>query len=72
MGNMMSLNISDEVIKAAVQEEVHAGIVKALGDPSVIVRDAIKAMTTRHINEDFVKKGVGKQNHILTGSQKIL
>mgnify|MGYP004455480477 CR=1 FL=1 len=25
MGNMMSLNISDEVIKAAVQEEVHAG-----------------------------------------------
>lgn len=37
MGNMMSLNISDDVIKAAIQEEVHAGIVKALGDPSVIV-----------------------------------
>lgn len=35
MGNMMSLNISDDVIKAAIQEEVHAGIVKALGDPCV-------------------------------------
>lgn len=31
MGNMMSLNISDEVIKAAITEEVRAGIVKALG-----------------------------------------
>ena len=58
MGNMMSLNISDEVIKAAVQEEVHAGIVKALGDPSVIVRDAIKTMTNRYVNErgEFVSK----------------
>lgn len=52
MGNMMSLNISDEVIKAAVQEEVHAGIVKALGDPSVIVRDAIKAMTDKYVDEE--------------------
>ena len=58
MGNMMSLNISDEVIKAAVQEEVHAGIVKALGDPSVIVRDAIKTMTNRYVDErgEFVSK----------------
>lgn len=36
MGNMMSLNISDEVIKAAITEEVRAGIVKALGDTSVV------------------------------------
>lgn len=59
MGNMMSLNISDEVIKAAVQEEVHAGIVKALGDPSVIVRDAIKTMTNRYVNKEgkFCDKG---------------
>ena len=58
MGNMMSLNISDEVIKAAIQEEVHAGIVKALGDPSVIVRDAIKTMTNKYVNErgEFVSK----------------
>ena len=51
MGNMMSLNISDDVIKAAIQEEVHAGIVKALGEPSVIVRDAIKTMTNKYVNE---------------------
>nr|DAT33272.1 MAG TPA: hypothetical protein [Caudoviricetes sp.] len=58
MGNMMSLNISDDVIKAAVQEEVHAGIVKALGDPSVIVRDAIKAMTDKYVDEkgNFCRK----------------
>lgn len=35
MANMMSLNISDEVIKAAVREEVSAGIVKALGNPEI-------------------------------------
>ena len=58
MGNMMSLNISDEVIKAAVQEEVHTGIIKALGDPSVIVRDAIKAMTDKYVDEkgNFCRK----------------
>lgn len=58
MGNMMSLNISDDVIKAAIQEEVHAGIVKALGEPSVIVRDAIKTMTNKYVNErgEFVGK----------------
>jgi hypothetical protein len=58
MGNMMSLNISDDVIKAAIQEEVHAGIVKALGEPSVIVRDAIKTMTNKYVNErgEFVCK----------------
>ena len=59
MGNMMSLNISDDVIKAAIQEEVHAGIVKALGDPSVIVRDAVKVMTNRYVDKDgkFCEKG---------------
>ena len=59
MGNMMSLNISDDVIKAAIQEEVHAGIVKELGDPSVIVRDAIKTMTNRYVNKEgkFCDKG---------------
>lgn len=59
MGNMMSLNISDDVIKAAIQEEVHAGIVKALGDPSVIVRDAIKTMTNRYVDKEgkFCDKG---------------
>ena len=58
MGNMMSLNISDEVIKAAITEEVRAGIVKALGDPSVIVRDAIKTMTDKYVNSngEFCRK----------------
>ena len=36
MANMMSLNISDEVIKEAVREEVSAGIVKALGNPEIV------------------------------------
>ena len=58
MGNMMSLNSSDEVIKAAITEEVRAGIVKALGDPSVIVRDAIKTMTDKYVNSngEFCRK----------------
>lgn len=58
MANMMSLNISDEVIKAAVREEVNAGIVKALGNPEVVVRDAIHEMTNKYVdsNGEFVKK----------------
>lgn len=58
MANMMSLNISDEVIKAAVKEEVQAGIVKALGNPEIIVRDAIHEMTNKYVdsNGEFVKK----------------
>lgn len=58
MANMMSLNISDEVIKAAVREEVNAGIVKALGNPEVVVRDAIHEMTNKYVdsNGNFVKK----------------
>ena len=58
MANMMSLNISDEVIKAAVREEVIAGIVKALGNPEIVVRDAIYEMTDRYVDStgEFVKK----------------
>lgn len=58
MANMMSLNISDEVIKAAVKEEVQAGIVKALGNPEIIVRDAIHEMTDKYVNDrgEFVRK----------------
>lgn len=58
MANMMSLNISDEVIKAAVREEVNAGIVKALGNPEIVVRDAIHEMTDKYVNSngEFVKK----------------
>ena len=58
MANMMSLNVSDEVIKAAVREEVNAGIVKALGNPEVVVRDAIHEMTNKYVdsNGEFVKK----------------
>lgn len=58
MANMMSLNISDEVIKAAVREEVNAGIVKALGNPEIVVRDAIHEMTDKYVdgNGEFVKK----------------
>ena len=62
MANMMSLNISDEVIKAAVREEVNAGIVKALGNPEVLVRDAVHEMTNKYVdsNGEFVKKGSWK------------
>lgn len=58
MANMMSLNVSDEVIKAAVREEVNAGIVKALGNPEVVVRDAIHEMTDKYVNDrgEFVRK----------------
>lgn len=58
MANMMSLNVSDEVIRAAVREEVNAGIVKALGNPEVVVRDAIHEMTNKYVdsNGEFVKK----------------
>lgn len=58
MANMMSLNISDEVIKAAVREEVNAGIVKALGNPEIVVRDAIHEMTDKYVdsNGEFVEK----------------
>lgn len=58
MANMMSLNISDEVIKAAVREEVNAGIVKALGNPEIVVRDAIQEMTDKYVDStgEFVKK----------------
>ena len=58
MANMMSLNISDEVIKAAVREEVNAEIVKALGNPEIVVRDAIHEMTDRYVDStgEFVKK----------------
>ena len=58
MANMMSLNISDEVIKAAVREEVSAGIVKALGNPEIVVRDAIHEMTDRYVDStgEFVKR----------------
>lgn len=58
MGNMMSLNISDEIIKAAVREEVNAGIVKALGNPEIVVRDAIREMTDKYVDSkgEFVKK----------------
>lgn len=58
MANMMSLNISDEVIKAAVREEVNAGIVKALGNPEIVVRDAIHEMTDKYVdsNGKFVEK----------------
>lgn len=61
MANMMSLNISDEVIKAAVKEEVQAGIVKALGNPEIIVRDAIHEMTDKYVDDrgEFV----GKNNY---------
>nr|DAM43399.1 MAG TPA: hypothetical protein [Caudoviricetes sp.] len=58
MANMMSLNVSDEVIKAAVREEVNAGIVKALGNPEIVVRDAIQEMTNKYVDStgEFVKK----------------
>lgn len=50
MSNIMSLNISDDVIKAALQEEIQAGIIRAMGDPGKVVKDAIIAMTDKRVN----------------------
>lgn len=72
MANMMSLNVSDEVIKAAVREEVNAGIVKALGNPEVVVRDAIHEMTNKYVDSkgEFVKRILGVRFHTLIGLRK--
>ena len=51
MSNVMSLNISDKVIEAAVREEVNAGIVKALGNPEILVRDAVREMTNKYVDK---------------------
>lgn len=51
MSNVMSLNISDKVIEAAIREEVNAGIVRALGNPEDVVRDAIKSMTNQYVDK---------------------
>lgn len=50
MSEMMSLNISQDLIKSAIQEEVKAGIIRALGDPSKIVKDAIASMTDTYVD----------------------
>lgn len=55
MSNVMSLNISDKVIEAAVREEVNAGIVKALGNPEILVRDAVREMTNKYVDKNTGK-----------------
>lgn len=61
MGNKtnVSVDISEEVIKEAVQKEVQAGIVRALGNPEAVVRDAIKTMTNKYVDDrgKFCEKG---------------
>lgn len=59
MSELMSLNISQDLIKSAIQEEIKAGIVKALGDPSRIVKDAIALMTDTYVdaNGNITKRG---------------
>lgn len=52
MGNLVNLNVSDELIKSALREEVNAGIVRALGDPAQIVRTAIEQMTDLYVDRD--------------------
>lgn len=52
MGNLVNLNVSDDLIKSVIQEEVKAGIIRALGDPSQIVRTAIEKMTDLYVDED--------------------
>lgn len=54
MGNIMGveLNLDQEYIKAAVEDIVKAGIVKALGDPSDIVKRAIDQTINQKVDRD--------------------
>ena len=61
MSNVMSLNISDKVIEAAIREEVNAGIVRALGNPEDVVRDAIKSMTNQYVDKQTGE--ITRKNH---------
>ena len=60
MGKLVDLNVSEELIKGVIQEEVKAGIIRALGDPSQIVRTAIEKMTDLYVdnNGTFCKRDV--------------
>lgn len=48
----VGLSLDQEYIKASVENIVKAGIVQALGDPSVLVRDAINQTINRKVDED--------------------
>lgn len=50
MAEMMSLNISESLIKQAIQDEVNAGIVRALGDPAKVVKDAVRQITNTYVD----------------------
>ena len=54
MSNIMGveLNLDQEYIKAAVEDIVKAGIVKALGDPSAIVKKAVDETINKTVDED--------------------
>ena len=54
MGNIMGveLNLDQEYIKAAVEDIVKAGIVKALGDPADIVKRAIDQTINQKVGRD--------------------
>lgn len=52
MSDLVNLNVSEGLIKSVIQEEIKAGIIRALGDPSQIVRTAIEKMTDLYVDED--------------------
>lgn len=58
MGNIMGveLNLDQEYIKGAVEDIVKAGIVSALGDPSVIVKSALDKSINRLVDRNTGKE----------------
>lgn len=52
MGDMVSLNISQKMVEAAIREEVNAGIVRALGDPSQLIAQAVNHMTDLYVRQN--------------------
>ena len=48
----VGLSLDQEYIKASVENIVKAGIVQALGDPSVLVRDAINQTINRKVDRE--------------------
>ena len=48
----LGLSVDQEYLKTSVQDIVNAGIIQALGDPSVLVRQAIEKTVNTMVDED--------------------
>lgn len=54
MGNLMDveMKVNEEYIESAVTDIIRGAIVKALGDPTNIVNDAVTSVTNKYVNKD--------------------